>query len=150
MPPMDEDGNIVGIDAFPIALRGDDAREFILPGSIPESKFDLTAASEDPEEHDCLPPLEHTGSWVLSAEDAQKLSEVLGRIVEAVGAIYTAFVQIKRTSRRYRKVVRWDERNRRRRMKGLPEKPCPYPQIWKTVVLSHGAGGNDDDARDQT
>ena len=54
MPTRDEDGNIIGLDDFLIALRGDDAREFILPGSIPE----VSELSADPEEDDCLPPLE--------------------------------------------------------------------------------------------
>ena len=116
-------------------FRGDDAREFVLPGSIP-SISDLSDG-EAPEEHDCLPPLEHTGSWELSAKAVQKLAEVLNQIVHAVGQIYAAFVPIDRASRRYRKVVRWDERNRRRRLKGMPEKPCPYQRIWKTCIVTH-------------
>lgn len=134
MPTRDEDGNLIGLDAFPIALRGDDAREFILPGSIPESKFDLTAASEDPEEHDCLPPMENTGSWTLSGEGFKKLIEVIGGIIHSLDGLIFTMVHIGRDLRHYRKVVRWDERNRRRRLKGLPEKPCPYPRIWKTTI----------------
>ena len=135
MPPMDEDGNIIGIDAFPIALRGDDAREFILPGSIPESKFDLTATSEDPEEHDCLPPMENTGSWTLSGEGFKKLMEVIDEIIHSLDGLTFTMVHIGRKSRHHRKVVRWDERNRRRRLKGLPEKACPYPRIWKACII---------------
>ena len=137
MPTRDEDGNIIGLDGFPIALRGDDAREFVLPGSIPESKFDLTAASEDPEEHDCLPPLEHLGPWEMSIKGCEKLAEAMRRLVDAVGEIYAAVIPVDRRSRHYRKVVRWDERNRRRRLKGMPEKPCPYPRTWKTCIIMH-------------
>lgn len=149
MPTKDEDGNFFGPDWLPVAMRGDDGKEISIPCSITVLQ-DATAIVEDQEEHDCLPPLEHTGSWELSAKAVQKLADVLNQIVHAVGQIYAAFIPIDRASRRYRKVVRWDERNRRRQLKGLPEKPCPYPRIWKTVVLSHEAGGNDDDARDQT
>lgn len=146
MPTKDEDGNFIGLDDFPIFLRGDDAREYVFPGSIPE----VSELSTDPEEHDCLPPLEHLGHWEMSIKGCEKLAEAMRRLVDAVGEIYAAVIPVDRRSRHYRKVVRWDERNRRRRLKGLPEKPCPYPRIWKTVVLSHEAGGNDDDARDQT
>ena len=134
MPPMDEDGNIIGMDAFPIALRGDDAREYILPGSIPEAHLDTTATSEDPEEHDCMPPLEHTGSWTLSGEGFKKLSEMIDEIIQSLDGLTISMSVINRESRLHRKVVRWDERNRRRRLKGLPEKECPYPRIWKTCI----------------
>ena len=130
MPTWDEDGKIIGLDAFPIALRGDDAHEFILQ----ESKFDLTAASEDPEEHDCLPPMENTGSWTLSGEGFKKLVEVIDGIIHSLDGLTFIMVHIGRESRHHRKVVRWDERNRRRRLKGLSEKPCPYPRTWKTTV----------------
>lgn len=138
MPTRDEDGNIIGLDGFPIALRGDDAREFILPGSIPESKFDLTAASDDPEEHDCLPPLEHTGSWVLSEKAVQSIIKALQRIIPVANSLNEDFVQLRKfglSSRNHRKAKRWDEKNRRRRLKGLPEKECPYPRIWKACII---------------
>lgn len=135
MPPKDENGKFINMDAFPIVLRGDDDREFILPGSIPECKLDLTAASEDPEERDCLPPMENTGSWTLSGEGSKKLMEVLDEIIHTLDDLTFTMVHISRKSRHYRKVVRWDERNRRRRLKGLPEKACPYPRIWKTCIF---------------
>lgn len=135
MPTRDEDGNIIGLDGFPIALRGDDAREFILTGSIPESKFDLAAASEDPEEHDFLPQMENTGSWTLSGEGFRKLIEVIDRAIHSLDGLIFTMVHIGMKSRHNRKVVRWDERNRRRRLKGLPEKACPYPRIWKACII---------------
>ena len=126
MPTKDEDGNIIGLDGFPIFLRDDDAREYVLPGSIPE----VSELSADPEEYDCLPPLEHTGSWVLSANAVQSITEALQKLFPALfhGAA-EAFEDLSRlclSPRGYRKAVRWEEKNRRRRLKGLPEKPCPY------------------------
>lgn len=135
MPTRDEDGNIIGLDGFPIALRGDDAREYILPGSIPETEFDLTATSKDPEEHDCLPPMENTGSWTLSGDGFKKLMEAIDKMVKSINNLTVSMIPIGRKSRHHRKVVRWDERNRRRRLKGLPEKECPYPRIWKACII---------------
>ena len=42
MPQFDEDGNIIGIDEFPIALRGDDSVEWIIPWSPPPDVLSLT------------------------------------------------------------------------------------------------------------
>ena len=135
MPTRDEDGNLIGLDAFPIYLRGDDAREYVFPGSIPETELDLTATSEDPEEHDFLPPMENTGSWTLSGDGFKKLMEAIDKVVKSLNSLTVSMIPIGRKSRQYRKVVRWDERNRRRRLRGLPEKPCPYPRIWKTCII---------------
>ena len=75
MPTHDENGNMIGMDDFPIALRGDDAVEWIVPGS-PMPKVVLT---NDPEEHDCLPPLEAPNDvpWTLSDEAAEKLMALI-------------------------------------------------------------------------
>lgn len=85
------------------------------------------------QEHDCLPPLEHTGSWELLANAIQRLTALLEH-ASFYGAV-DAFEELGRLAlspRGYRKAVRWDEKNRRRRLKGLPEKPYPYPRILKT------------------
>lgn len=145
MPTRDEDGNIIGLDGFSIALWGDDAREFVLPGSIPELKFDLTATSEDPEEHDCLQPMENTGSWTLSGECFKKLMEVRDVFIHSLDDLTFTMVHIAMKSRHHRKVVRWDERNRRRRLKGLPEKACPYPRFWKACIIERKEDGYDGD-----
>lgn len=50
-------------------------------------------------------------------------------------------IQIKETKpprRIYRKRIRWDERNRRRRKKRLPEKENPYWSIfYYNIVITH-------------
>jgi len=131
MPPFDESGGIIDLNV-PCFLRGDDAKEYIFPGSIPT--LGETKAS-DPEEHDCLPPMENTGSWTLSGEGFKKLMEVIDEIIHFLGDLTITMAPIGRKSRHHRKVVRWDERNRRRRLKGLPEKECPYPRIWKACII---------------
>ena len=87
------------------------------------------------QEHDCLPPLEHMGSWVLSANAVQSITEAFRKLFPAPfhGAV-EAFEELGRLAlspRCYRKAVRWDEKNRRRRLKGLPEKPYPFPVTYK-------------------
>lgn len=132
MPTRDEDGNIIGLDAFPIGLRGDDAVEWILPETVVIS---------DPEgEHDCLPPLEAPPdmAWTLSDETAKRLMEFIDQEEKlAKTSIYEYLkklcddmggtVEERDPPRRMlRKRIRWNERNRRRRLKGLPVKQNPY------------------------
>ena len=135
MPTFDEEGNIIGMDDYTIALRGDDAREYILPGSIPEAHLDTTATSDDQEEHDCLHPLEHTGSWCLSEKAVNSIIEAMRSITETINGLTISCWPVTKMTRDYRRIVRWDERNRRRRLKGLPEKECPYPRIWKICII---------------
>lgn len=137
MPPMDEDGNIIGMDDLTYALRGDDGKEYILPGSIPEATL---ADGEDPEEHDCLPPLEAPPdmAWTLSDETAKRLMEFFYQeeklektsIYEYLQKLCDEFggtVEERDPPRRMlRKRIRWNERNRRRLLKGLPVKQNPY------------------------
>lgn len=61
--------------------RGDDAKEYIFPGSIPEAKL----IADEAEEHDCLPPLEalNTEPWVLSGRLTEKLMEALDSFEDA-------------------------------------------------------------------
>lgn len=137
MPPMDEDGSIIGMDDLPYVLRGDDGKEYILPGSIPEATL---ADGEDPEEHDFLPPLEHPAdvAWFLSEEASKKLLELfeaeerlshcslrqnLQEIADSMGA---TLEERDPPPRLLRKRIRWDERNRRRELKGLQKKDNPY------------------------
>ena len=101
---------------------------------MPE-KTDKEAVRMD-QEHNCLPPLENRVDWVLLANAIQSFTEALQKVAAALshGAV-DAFKELGRLTlspRSYRKAVRWDEKNRRRRLKGLPEKPYPYPRIWKT------------------
>ena len=138
--------------------RGDDAKEYILPGSIPEAKFTL----DDAEEHDCLPPLEAltTQGWTLSDRLVEKLMEAIeacekeneklpktvliktvndfSQELEAEGIIQPpAIIEHNRNTREWRKAIRWNERNRKRRLKGLPEKPNPHPRAFCfTYVLN--------------
>lgn len=147
MPPFDENGGIINLDA-PFFIRGDDAKEYILPGSIPTLGETCVA---DPEEHDCLPPLDDTATWQLSDNFAKKLLETMDKL-EAMNAdsIKTVVVQTahdmteklfeagvlaspihvehNNKTREWRRAIRWNERNRRRRLKGKPEKRNPYPR----------------------
>ena len=94
-------------------------------------------------EHDCLPPMEHTGSWELSANAIQRLTEALQKMFPASALFHgavEAFEELGRLAlspRGYRKAVRWDEKNRRRRLKGLPEKPCPYQDRLLQIASSN-------------
>ena len=149
MPPFDEKGGMIDLNG-PFSLRGDDAKEYILPGSIPI--IGETCVS-DPEEHDCLPPLEALTSegWLLSDRLAEKLLETIAAFeeadekipktvliktvndfsqeLEAEGIINPpAIVEHTTSWREMRRCARWNERNRRRMLKGLPEKPNPYPR----------------------
>lgn len=139
MPTKDEDGNFIGLDDFPIFLRGDDAREYVLLGSIPE----VSELSADPEEYDCLPPPGHTGSLELLANSVQRLTEALQKLIPAPALFHgavEAFKELGRLAlspRGYRKAVRWEEKNRRRRLKGLPEKPCPYQDCLLLFATSN-------------
>lgn len=86
------------------------------------------------QEHDYLPPLEHTGSWELSAKAIKSLTKILQKMfptVSKAGKAFEELGQLALSQRCYRKAVRWDEKNRRRRLKGLPEKSCPYPNRMK-------------------
>ena len=137
MPTRDEDGNIIGLDGFLIALRGDDAREFILPGSIPEAKI---APESDPVKHDCPPPLEAPPEmeWILSDEISKSLIEFFDReeklartllweyLQSICGGMGATVEELDPPRRMLRKRIRWDERNRRRKLKGLQEKGNPY------------------------
>ena len=60
---------------------------------------------------------------------------LIKEIIHSLDGLTFTMVHIGRKSRHHRKVVRWDERNRRRRLKGLPEKECPYPRIWKACII---------------
>ena len=129
------------MDDFPIALRGDDSVEWILPGSQIQEAV-VTNIPE--EEHDYLPPLEAPPdmSWFLSDETARRLldlfdeeerlakasiHEYLQELCDGLGAT----VEERDPPRRLlRKRIRWDERNRRRKLKGLPKKNNPY---WGAV-----------------
>jgi len=147
MPTKDEDGNFIGLDDFSIFLYGDDACEYVLPGSIPE----VSELSADPEEHDCLPPLETPPdmAWRLSEETAKRMMEFIDHEEKlAKTSIYEylqklcddmgATVEERDPHRRMlRKRIRWNERNRRRRLKGLPEKQNPYPRaVAFTYVIN--------------
>jgi hypothetical protein len=138
MPPFDENGNMIGMDDFPIFLRGDDAVEHVLPSSIPEISADDI---NDPElEHDYLPPLETPldATWTLSEEASKRLLELIDRdealtkmsiheylqkLSDELGA---TMEERDPPARKLRKRIRWDERNRRRKLKGLPEKNNPH------------------------
>lgn len=139
-------------------LRGDDAREFVLPGSIP-SISDLSDG-EDPEEHNCLPPLEAltTDGWLLSDRLAGKLLDAIESFeeagkkcpqavivktvndfseeLEAEGIIMPpAMIENSTSYREMRRFRRWNEKNRRRRLKGLPEKQNPYPRACSFTYI---------------
>lgn len=101
------------------------------------------------QEHDCLPPMEHTGSWELSANAIQRLAEALQKAFPEPALFHgavDAFEELGRLAlspRGYRKAVRWDEKNRRRRLKGLPEKPYPYPRILKIYKETKDEGSEE-------
>lgn len=66
-------------------------------------------------------------NFVLSANAIQNITEALQKLFPT--PFNKAFEELELSAlspRGYRKVVRWEEKNRRRRLKGLPEKPCPY------------------------
>lgn len=82
----------------------------------------------------CLPPLEHTSSGELLADAIQRLTEAIQKMFSPVSKANEAFEELGRLAlspRCYRKAVRWDEKNRRRRLKGLPEKPYPFPMTYQ-------------------
>ena len=100
------------------------------------------------QEHDCLPLMEHTGNGETLANAIQRITEAFQKLfpvtlsvtVEAFeDATVEAFEELGRLAlspRGYRKAVRWDEKNRRRRLKGLPEKPYPYPDRLLQIASS--------------
>ena len=92
------------------------------------------------QEYDCLSTLEHTGSLVLSEKAVQSIIEALQRIIPVANSLNEAFAQLRKislSSRNHRKAKRWDEKNRRRRLKGLPEKPCPYQDHLLQIVSAN-------------
>ena len=152
MPPFDENGNMIDLNDFPIALRGDDAVEYIYPGSIPEAHF----TDDSDEEHDCLPPFDTTKAWALTAKFAKKLTEAIEKLSESAkdttvivqsltdvahemleGKISTtpAVIDNTRRTREWRRAIRWNEKNRRRMLKGLPWKRNPYPRVFAFTCM---------------
>lgn len=114
MPTRDEDGNLIGLDAFPIGLRGDDGVEWIVPGTpMPE-----TVVTSNPEEHDCLPPLEAPPemTWTLSNRSAKKLCKMVKRLENG-------------EKRRIRSARRYKEKLRRAKLKG-----CLYEYVMRTIT----------------
>lgn len=83
------------------------------------------------QEHDCFPPMEHTGNWILSDAAVRSIAEALERIIPTVSTANEVFEKLRQlglSPRKERRAIRWDEKNRRRRLKRLPEKPCPYQE----------------------
>ena len=66
------------------------------------------------------------------ADSIKSVAAAYERVAEIINRFTDFSWPVTKMTRDYRRIVRWDERNRRRRLKGLPEKPCPYPRIWKT------------------
>lgn len=62
----------------------------------------------------------------------------IGHELEAEGFIQPpCFFETNKNTREWRKAIRWNERNRRRRLKGLPEKPNPHPRVFSyTYVIN--------------
>ena len=86
------------------------------------------------QEHDCLPPLEHTGNWILSDAAVRSIAEAMERIIPTASTANEAFEKLRKlglSPRKERRAIRWDEKNRRRRLKGLPEKPYPFPVTYQ-------------------
>lgn len=97
------------------------------------------------QEYDCLPPLEHTGSWVLSANAVQS---ILQKLFPEEDEAFEELGQLALSPRGYRKVVRWEEKNRRRRLKGLPEKHCPYQDHLLRIASANWRKKENDQSRD--
>ena len=100
------------------------------------------------QEHDCLPPLEHTSSGVLLADAIQRLTESLQKMFPAPDEAFEELGRLALSPRGYRKTVRWDEKNRRRQLKGLPEKPCPYYDHLLQISLANWRKKENDKSRD--
>lgn len=156
MPPFDEKGGIIDLDA-PFFPRGDDAKEYIFPGSIPTLGETEVA---DQEEHDCLPPFDARVAWNLSEDFSKKLiaamekmeemsedrlktivvqtaNDMTEELFEAGVLASPIHVEHNNKTREWRRAIRWNERNRRCRLKGLPEKQNPYPRaIAFTYVIN--------------
>jgi len=105
-------GGTIKADEFPVALRGDDAVEFLPP-------VDMDHATK---------LMEILGELIDQqiGRDFQKLSEAMGEFAKAYNGSVKA-LPLKKALQR--KKIRWDEDNRRRRLKGIPEKPNPYAGI---------------------
>jgi hypothetical protein len=119
-----------------------------MPGSIPEISADDI---NDPElEHDYLPPLETPPDtpWTLSEEASKRFLELIDQ--EGVLLNITLHDYLQKLSeergatmeerdppaRKLRKRIRWDERNRRRKLKGLPEKNNPhYGDMYYVITV---------------
>ena len=131
MPPMDEDGNIIGMDDFQVVDADGN------PAHLSAATILMCAPDV---EHDCLPPLEAPPdmAWTLSDETAKRLMEFFDQeeklektsIYEYLQKLCDEFggtVEERDPPRRMlRKRIRWNERNRRRRLKGLQIKQNPY------------------------
>lgn len=103
------------------------------------------------QEYDCFPPLEYMGSWMLSANAVQSITEALQKLFPALSRATKDFEELGRLTlspRDYRKAVRWEEKNRRRRLKGLPEKPCPYQDRLLQIVSDNWKKKENDQSRD--
>ena len=102
-------------------------------------------------ELDHIPQQEHTSSGGLLADAIQRLTEALQKIFPAVSKADEALEELGRLAlspRGYRKTVRWDEKNRRRRLKGLPEKPCPYWDRLLQISSANWRKKENDQSRD--
>ena len=100
------------------------------------------------QEYECL---QHTGIWMLSASAVQSITEALQKMFPAVSRADEAFEELGRlclSPRGYRKAVRWEEKNRRRRLKGLPEKPCPYQDRLLQIASANSGKKENDQSRD--
>lgn len=100
MPPFDEDGNIIGIDEFQIALRGDDSVEWIIPGSPPPGVFEMSIPEF--EDHDFLLTKKSSESMIRIIKEAMKERDRL----------------LKKADRLIRRCYRLQELTRREKLKG--------------------------------
>ena len=105
-------------------------------------------------ELDYISQQEHTSSGMLLADPIQRLTEALQKMIPAPALFHGAaeeFDDLSRlclSPRGYRKAVRWEEKNRRRRLKGLPEKPCPYQDPLFQIVSDYWREKENDQSRD--
>lgn len=89
------------------------------------------------QEYDYLPSLEDTSSWALSANAIQSITKALQEMFPEDDEAFEELGRLALSPRGYRKVVRWEEKNRRRRLKGCPEKPCPYQDCLLQIAESN-------------
>jgi len=127
MPPFDENGNMMPLwENPPMYIKDQDGTIHEIPREIPTVKL-----TENPEEHDYLPPLEFPPdqTWVLNGKASRSLIQAMRKAKKETDMFR------KKVYRLCRRGHRLEEKVRRERLKGAPMERLWDIQLRHTQVI---------------